>query len=146
MKQVNPQEYFMKMQQFLTDIGETNDQAVPYYEKIRNALDNDSISDISDAEFKDVYAQFSDTVDKYQEMDKQLNSFAVPVKLIGMNENLKKYFKQYVAGTEKMLSSLDVSKKIVDKKSFDESDEEQGTAIEKFQVTFTKMITSAKIH
>ncbi|MDR0899289.1 MAG: hypothetical protein LBM27_02930 [Lactobacillaceae bacterium] len=146
MKPVSPQQYFMGLQDILERIGDTNEGVSDYYEKLSEHLKNNTLADLSDAEYKDIYAEFADAVDKYKQMEVDIQKLPVPVKLIGMNTNLVKYFKHYVEGTQMMLDSLNPTQKEVNLEQFNQSDEIQSEMITRFQVTFSKMIGTQHVH
>lgn len=145
MKRVDPRKYAMNLQGFIQDIGKTNERVSPYYEKIKEFVDAKNVDQMPEAEYKDVVIEFQDAADKYAEMNQSLKGMEVPVKAFGMHQNMVKYFDSYAKATAAMATSLSEDKQEINLEEFNQSDEDQGQYIEKFQSVFTKLITSPNI-
>lgn len=137
----NSNQYFINLRNLMEMMGKTNEAVAPTFDKLRQAIDDQSLDKLSDAEFKNIKSEFIEASDNYLEGINLIKSVQAPAKLIGTNLNLIKYYQGYANATKAMTDALDDSKKAVDLKAFNQSEEDQDTFIEKFNTTLNKLLS-----
>lgn len=141
MKPVKPQQFAQGLQNFLNAIDDTNAKVAPFYSKLRTALNDKTLSEMSDLDFKAILAEFMDANDGYQRAADHLSTLAAPVQLLGLKSNLVDYFRAYVAATKDMTASLETNSKTVDLKKFSQSEQDQDDLMQKINHTVNRILT-----
>ncbi|CAM4001141.1 hypothetical protein [Catellicoccus marimammalium] len=122
MKQMHIGVYFQNINDLITNTEEVGSKMHPYYEEIRTALDENK--EISVETLAKVHTIFEEGVEQYQEYCKQVDSWKVPVKLMGLHTKLAKAYHHYVDACEAMLNSVNPDEGL-NKEAFNQSEQEQ---------------------
>lgn len=133
-------QYFINLRDLMEMMGKTNESVSPLFADLRQAIDDNKLDKMSDAEFKNIKAEFIDASDNYLAGIELINKAKPPVKLMGVNLNLIKYYQEYANATKAMSDSLDENKKAINMDAFTKSEDAQDQAIEKFNIALTKIL------
>lgn len=117
---------------------ETGEKMNPNYEKIRQAIDEDKLADLSSEVLAETIALFKEGTSAYKILLERLTKLRAPAKAMGLHKKLEKAYKDYIAGCEEMILSIDPEKG-VDKESFDLSEKKQDEASDTIMFSIEKI-------
>ena len=100
----------------------------PSYEIVRNAIDEDKLSDLTFEQLTEIKNQFSTGTEEYRVMENSLLHLKAPVKVLGIHKKLEKAFKDYIEGCQEMIDSIDAEHATVDVEAFNTSEVKQDEA------------------
>lgn len=104
MKQVNIGQYFQNINDMISATEEMGSKMNPYYEKIRQAIDNHE--DVSIEELAKVHTIFEEGTEVYQGYQKKVEQMKAPIKLMGLHTKFVKNYIAYVKACEEMVESV----------------------------------------
>lgn len=120
------------------EAGAMNDD----FEKIRSAIDNDTVSDLSQADLQAVVDNFQRGTDGYEDKLNQLEQASAPVRVLGKHKSLVAAFRTYTEACQAMTDSIDVEHQAVDVAAFNQSEKTQEHAMEKVTAATQRIMTS----
>lgn len=147
MPKFNPkalQFYAQTLQDVLSAGEDAAVQVEPFYSKLRDALDADTVTDMPAAEFAEVKAEFDDAVDVYERNAAQLAKVQVPVRAMGAHKTLATSYQAYAQATADMRDAVDVTSQSVDLAAFEKSEEEQAALMAKIQIAVQKVMMALR--
>ncbi len=109
----------------------------PNYEKIRAAIDDEKINELSAEEIKETAELFTEGTEKYKEMLQQISRLRPPAKVMGIHKKFERSYMKYVAGCEEMIASLNAE--VVDVAAFDASEQKQDEATDEISFSIQRM-------
>ncbi|NLR10665.1 MULTISPECIES: hypothetical protein [Lactobacillaceae] len=112
------------------------------FEKMRTAIDNDTVSDLSQADLQAVVDNFQRGTDGYEDKLNQLEQASVPVRVLGKHKSLVAAFRTYTEACQAMTDSIDVEHQAVDVAAFNQSEKTQENAMEKVTAATQRIMTS----
>ena len=133
-------QYFINLRDLMEMMGKTNETVAPLFTELSEAIEKKAVDKLSDAEFKNIKAEFIDASDNYLSGIDLIKKAKPPVKLMGVNINLVKYYQEYAEATKVMTDSLDENKKTIDMDAFTKSENDQDVAVEKFNIALNKIL------
>lgn len=112
----------------VTESENVGEKMNPSYEIVRNAIDEDKLSDLTVEQLTEIKNQFSTGTEEYRVMENSLLHLKAPVKVLGIHKKLEKAFKDYVEGCQEMIDSIDAEHATVDVEAFNTSEVKQDEA------------------
>ena len=128
MKKPNLGFYIQKINDVVTASEQVGEEMNPSYEVIRQAIDSNSISELSAEELKNTQDLFLSGTDKYRELLAQIKGLKAPAKVMGIHKKLEKLFVLYVEGCQEMVDSINVEANSVNEEMFNASEAKQDEA------------------
>ncbi|MEG0285340.1 MULTISPECIES: hypothetical protein [Vagococcus] len=128
MKKPNLGFYIQKINDVVTASEQVGEEMNPSYEVIRQAIDSNSISELSAEELKNTQDLFLSGTDKYRELLAQIKGLKAPAKVMGIHKKLEKSFVLYVEGCQEMVDSINVEANSVNEEMFNASEAKQDEA------------------
>lgn len=120
------------------EAGAMNDD----FEKMRKAIDDDKVSELSQAELQAVVDNFQRGTDSYEQKLNQLEQASAPVRILGKHKSLVAAFRTYTEACQAMTNSIDVEHQAVDVAAFNQSEKTQENAMEKVTAATQRIMTS----
>lgn len=117
--------YVQKINDIVNETEAIGEEMNPFYETIREAIDQDKTASLSVEQLEEVVTVFSNGTAKYRILIDQIHSLKPPVKVLGIHKKLEKAFDQYLEGCEEMVQAIQVENKNVDRVLFDASEIKQ---------------------
>lgn len=117
------------------DIGE---QMNPYYEEIRQAIDQETYHELSIERLTEVKRMFEQGTEQYQQMLKKITQLRAPAHVLGIHKKLERSYKEYVAGCREMVDAIQPETG-VDVHLFDASEKKQDQATDNISFAITRM-------
>ncbi|MDT1940579.1 MULTISPECIES: hypothetical protein [Carnobacterium] len=139
----NPNFYIQTVNTAVTDTEDNGERLSEYFEVLRGALDKKDLAAISTEELSTIKENFAEGTQKYVAIEAKLKGLKAPIKLLGVNSQLLKAYKEFVEGCQAMTDSIDVAKHEVDIAAFDQAEnlQDQATsALMKAVERITKMM------
>lgn len=112
----------------VTESENVGEKMNPSYEIVRNAIDEDKLSDLTVEQLTEIKNKFSTGTEEYRVMENSLLHLKAPVKVLGIHKKLEKAFKDYVEGCQEMIDSIDAEHATVDVEAFNTSEVKQDEA------------------
>lgn len=147
MPKFNPkalQFYVQTLQDVLSAGEDAAVQVEPFYTKLRDALDADTVADMPTAEFAEINAEFDDAVDIYARNAEQLAKVQVPVRAMGAHKALVSHYQAYAQATADMRDAVQVDGQSVDMVAFEASEAQQAELMAKIQVAVQKVMMALR--
>lgn len=114
--------YARNIQVLVETIENVGEEMNPYFQAIRENIDNQTIDSLSKEELTKTYDAFSKGVGEYEKLVPLLSSVRPPAKILGIHKRLESVVKKYVESCKKMTEAVNGS---VNEKEFNESEKEQ---------------------
>ncbi|MGX4592712.1 chemotaxis protein [Leuconostoc sp. JNUCC 76] len=146
MAKFNPKQaqvYVQTLQEVLTITQDTADRVAPFFTKLDDAKETNSVADIPAAEFAEIKAEFEDAVAAYQKNAQILNTVQAPVRLLGLHKSLAKNYSAYAEATNMMSEALNVADQTVNDALYVKSEEDQELYLGKIQANVSKIMMGA---
>ncbi|WP_349515511.1 chemotaxis protein [Leuconostoc suionicum] len=146
MAKFNPKQaqvYVQTLQEVLTITQDTADRVAPFFTKLDDAKEANTVADIPAAEFAEIKAEFEDAVAAYQKNAQILNTVQAPVRLLGLHKSLAKNYSAYAEATNMMSDALNVTNQTVDDVLYVKSEEDQELYLGKIQANVSKIMMGA---
>lgn len=115
-------------------IGETMN---PDYEVIRQAINDDKLSEITPEKMATTIESFQAGTAKYKTMLEKIGSLRPPAKVMGIHKKFERSYQKYVAGCEEMILSLQGD--VIDVALFDSSEKKQDEATDEISFSIQRM-------
>ncbi len=120
------------------EAGEMNSD----FEKVRAAIDNDTVSDLSQVDLQKIVDNFQRGTDGYEDKLNKLEQASAPVRVLGKHKSLVAAFRVYTEACQAMTDSIDVEGQKVDVEAFNQSEKTQENAMEKVTAATQRIMTS----
>lgn len=114
--------YAKNIQTLVETIENVGEEMNPYFQKIRDSIDNHTIENLSKEELKKTYEVFTEGVEKYQSLLPMLSSVRPPAKILGMHKRLESVAKKYVDSCQQMTDAVHGT---LNEEAFNESEKDQ---------------------
>lgn len=118
--------------------GNMNDD----FEKMRGAIDNDTVNELSQVDLQKVVDNFQRGTDAYEDNLNKLEQASVPVRVLGKHKSLVAAYRTYATACQSMTDSIDVEHQTVDTAAFNEAEATQENAMEKVTAATQRIMTS----
>ena len=128
MKKPNVGQYLQVINAVVTESENVGEKMNPSYEIVRNAIDEENLSDLTVEQLTDIKSHFSEGTEEYRVMENTLSHLKAPVRVLGIHKKLEKAFKESVEGCQEMIDSIDAENAKVDSEAFDLSEAKQDAA------------------
>lgn len=112
------------------------------FEKMRAAIDDDTVSELSQVELQEVVDNFQRGTDSYEDSLNKLEQASAPVRVLGKHKSLVAAFRVYTEACQAMTNSIDVENQQVDVDAFNQSEKTQENAMEKVTAATQRIMTS----
>ena len=128
MKKPNLGFYVQKINDVVTTSENVGEEMNPSYEKVRSAIDDNKVADLSKEELTEIKELFLSGTNKYRELLAEITSLKAPAKVIGIHKKLEKSFTEYVEGCQEIVDAIDADTVSVDVEQFNTSENKQDEA------------------
>jgi len=112
------------------------------FEKMRNAIDNDTVSELSQVDLQKVADNFQRGTDAYEDNLNKLEQASVPVRVLGKHKSLVAAYRTYTDACQSMTDSIDVEHQTVNAEAFNAAEATQENAMEKVTAATQRIMTS----
>ncbi len=129
--------YIQKINETIQETEKVGEEMNPYYEKIREGIDQNKNEIISENQRIQTIEVFKQGIQKYHLLLEQLVNLKAPAKAIGIQKKLEKAYTDYLTGCEEMLIAIQDEK--IDIKNFNDSELKQDEASETISFCIQKM-------
>lgn len=147
MAKFNPkaaQQYVQTLQKVLVSTEEIATNVEPFFLKLATAMDAQDLTQLSQAEFSEIKAEFEDTVSAYQNNAQTLQHAQAPVRLLGTHKSLVKNYQNYADATQMMSDALHIADQSVDNEAFKKSEKDQEDYMGKIQTNIQKIMMASR--
>jgi len=112
------------------------------FEKLRQALDEQAVSNLSVDELTTITAHFQKGTDGYTDKLNKLEQASAPVRILGKHKALVAAFRTYTEGCQAMTDSIHAADQTVDQAAFEMAEKTQENAMEKVTAMTQRIMTS----
>lgn len=98
--------YIQNINKIVQDTEEIGEGLNPKYEEIRQAIDNDTLSELTADKLTAIIESFEKGTAKYQAMLQQISKLRPPAQVLGIHKKFERSYTNYVKGCEEMIASL----------------------------------------
>lgn len=98
--------YIQNINKIVQDTEEIGEGLNPKYEEIRQAIDNDALSELSAEKVASIVESFEAGTTKYQAMLQKINKLRPPAQVLGVHKKFERSYTNYVKGCQSMIDSL----------------------------------------
>jgi len=112
------------------------------FEKMRNAIDNDTVGELSQVDLQKVADNFQRGTDAYEDNLNKLEQASVPVRVLGKHKSLVAAYRTYTDACQSMTDSIDVEHQTVNTEAFNAAEATQENAMEKVTAATQRIMTS----
>ena len=135
--------YVQKINQLVQDTEAVGEKMHPKYMIVREAIDENKVSDLSAEVLADIIQTFEAGTKEYEQMLNKLNGLRPPARILGLHKRLHAAYRNYVAGCQEMIASLqaeamDVAAFNAAEKKQDEATDTIGSAIQRMTMLLLK--------
>ncbi|HIY56950.1 MAG TPA: hypothetical protein H9829_01940 [Candidatus Tetragenococcus pullicola] len=128
--------YVQKINQIVTDTEKIGEEMNPSFETIREAIDNDQTTEITEEKRQEIIQIFTTGTKQYQEMAQQISQLRPTARVLGFHKKLETSYKEYIAGCEDMIQSLSDD---IDVEAFDAAEKRQDKASDGISFAISRM-------
>ncbi|GMA47804.1 hypothetical protein [Tetragenococcus muriaticus] len=132
----NPNVYVQKINQVVKDTEEIGSTMGPYFEEIRELIDADQISDLTEEKQLEIVEIFKEGTAKYRDLLSSLSELRVPARVIGTHKKFEQSYQSYVDGCQDMIESIING---IDVEAFDAAEKKQDEASDRIALTLQKI-------
>lgn len=112
------------------------------FEKIRGAIDHETVGELSQVDLQKIADNFQRGTDAYEDNLTKLEQANVPVRVLGKHKSLVSAYRTYADACQAMTNSIDVEHQAVDQTAFDAAEKTQENAMEKVTAATQRIMTS----
>ncbi|MFC6275414.1 hypothetical protein ACFQET_07790 [Levilactobacillus tangyuanensis] len=142
MQKANMSGYINRLSQVLQGTEEAAGQMNADFEKLRGAIDNQTVGDFSQADLQAIADNFQRGTEGYVDKLNQLEQASVPVRVLGKHKSLVGAYRVYTEACQSMTDSIDVEHLTVDQAAFDAAEKTQENAMEKVTATTQRIMSN----
>ncbi|MDN6639559.1 MAG: hypothetical protein L0L10_02130 [Tetragenococcus sp.] len=132
----NPNFYLKKINQTVKETEEIGTTMHPYYEEIRELIDNGKSDELTEEKQLEAVEVFKEGTAKYRDLLKSLSDLRAPARVIGAHKKFEQSYQSYVDGCEDMIESISNG---IDVKAFDEAEQKQDKASDSITLSLQKI-------
>lgn len=135
--------YVQKINQLVQDTEAVGEKMHPKYMIIREAIDQSELAKLDANTVDEIIQTFEVGTKEYEQMLNKLNGLRPPARILGLHKRLYAAYRNYVAGCQAMITSLqqtpiDVEGFNVAEKQQDEATDTIGSAIQRMMMLLLK--------
>lgn len=131
--------YLQHLNHFVEETEKIGENMHGDYEKLRKAIDENKIDELSKEELSRIHEIFENGVQAYEALVPQLAQLRPPAKAMGVHKRLEKTFQKYIADCQEMVEAvkdkLDIERFNASEAAQDKSSEELAFCIQKITRT-----------
>lgn len=142
MKQNDMNHYLPELTAVIQKTEDTGGEMNADFEKLRGALDNNTVADLSEADLEGIKTTFQKGTDTYLENLNRLEQAPVPVRLLGRHKQLVSAYRNYQQACQVMVDAIDPEKGTVDETAFNDSEHVQENMMTKVTSTTQRIMAS----
>ncbi|WP_057771231.1 hypothetical protein [Lactobacillus selangorensis] len=131
--------YANEINSMISITQDNQDKMDPYYEKLKTAIADNKVADISAADYKKTQTEFQTGTDHYKKALINLKNAKAPARLIGNHHILSSAYQQFVDGCQMMCDSLGDDKK-VNVEMFHDAEKAQDEATDRMSRAIQKIM------
>ncbi|MTV82357.1 hypothetical protein [Secundilactobacillus folii] len=117
--------YLPALTKIIEDTDQMGSQMNPDFDKLRQAIDGDSVAELGTDTIADIKATFQKGTDAYTEYLNRLQQAAVPVRILGRHKQLVAAYRNYAQACQAMVDAIDPENQTVNTEAFNDSEHEQ---------------------
>ncbi|GAX00870.1 hypothetical protein [Secundilactobacillus silagei] len=117
--------YLPALTKVIEDTEKTGSDMNPDFEKLRQAIDADTVADLGTDTLTAIKATFQKGTDAYTENLNRLQQAAVPVRILGRHKQLVAAYRNYSQACQTMVDTIDPEGQTVNVEAFNDSEHEQ---------------------
>lgn len=131
--------YVQSINDIVNDTEKIGGDMNPSYEIIRQAIDNDSLSELTKDGLQNIVEEFQKGTNQYKEMLEKVNKLKAPARVMGIHKKFEKAYITYIEGCEEMIDSIDASQAKINEELFNESEKKQDEASDTIVFSIERM-------
>ena len=147
MPKFNPKQiqiYAQTLQDVLENAENAAERVAPYFTKLRDAIDANTVADMPAAEFAEIKSEFDDAVAVYADNAAKLAAAQAPIRAIGVHKSLTANYQAYFEATKAMADAVKIDGQSVDMVPFEKSEDDQEVLSGKINTNVTKLLMSLR--
>ncbi|MCH5462262.1 hypothetical protein HC026_06400 [Lactobacillus sp. LC28-10] len=117
--------YLPALSKVIEDTENTGSEMNADFEKLRQAIDDDSVADLGTDTLTAIKATFQKGTDAYTENLNRLQQASVPVRILGKHKQLVAAYRNYAQACQAMVDAIDSEGQKVNVDAFNDSEHEQ---------------------
>ncbi|MGX7030671.1 hypothetical protein [Vagococcus zengguangii] len=130
MKQTNVGFYAQKINNVVEVTEQTGEAMNPFFEIVRHAIDNGTVADITEEQYKGIKEAFGTGLENYKKLAGLLKDQKAPIKVIGIHKKFEKTYEDYIVSCQAMIDSLGATPADLDVEKFNQSEAQQDEVTE----------------
>lgn len=142
MKQNDMNHYLPKLTEVIQKTEDTGGEMNTNFEKLRTAIDNDSVAALGQATLTEIKTTFQRGTDVYLSNLNELQQAPVPVRLLGRHKQLVAAYRNYQQACQAMVDAIDADGVSVNVDVFNESEREQENMMTKVTSTTQRIMAT----
>ncbi|KRK47996.1 hypothetical protein GPK34_03185 [Secundilactobacillus kimchicus] len=142
MKQNDMNHYLPKLTEVIQKTEDTGGEMNTDFEKLRTAIDNDSVAALGQATLTEIKTTFQRGTDVYLSNLNELQQAPVPVRLLGRHKQLVAAYRNYQQACQAMVDAIDADGVSVNVDVFNESEREQENMMTKVTSTTQRIMAT----
>ncbi|UQF11377.1 hypothetical protein [Vagococcus lutrae] len=115
--------YVQKINDIVTLTEQTGEEMNPFFETLRGAIDEDTLSELTSSQYEEIKAAFAKGTAVYEAQLAVIKDLRPPARVLGIHKKLEKAYSQYVLACQSMVESI--TDESVDVNQFNESETKQ---------------------
>lgn len=135
--------YAKTINQVMDTVESVQDDISPKFEVLRQALDDNKLASVTEADYQTTLDAFNAGTDKYKELLAKLQTAKAPARLVGNHKLLTGAFDDFVNGCVAMIDSMHDKPEALDQAAFDQSEADQDDAQERIMKHLQKISSLA---
>ncbi|MGX6961705.1 hypothetical protein [Vagococcus xieshaowenii] len=130
MKQTNVGFYAQTINKVVEITEQTGEAMNPFFETVRQAIDNGTVSELTETQYKEIKEAFGTGLDNYKKLSTMLTGQKAPIKVVGIHKKFEKTYADYITSCQAMIDSLGDTPADLDVEKFNHSEEQQDDVTE----------------
>ncbi|MGX7417995.1 hypothetical protein ACWOFR_04230 [Carnobacterium gallinarum] len=123
----------------ITDTEEIGESLNPHFEVLKEALDQNKVTELSVEQLTTIKEKFAEGTEKYRGINTILVGLKAPVKVLGVHKQLLKSYSEFIRGCQEMTDSIDAEKQAVDTEVFTSSEAVQDVSSDSMMKTIQRI-------
>lgn len=136
--------YLPQLTEVIQSTEETGDQMNADFERLRQAVDDNQVSDLGQTTLTAIKETFQRGTDTYLENVNKLQQASVPVRLLGRHKQLVSAYRNYQEACQAMVDAIDTDAVAVNATIFNEAEHEQEHMMSKVTATTQRIMGAVK--
>ncbi len=142
MKPNNMAGYLQALTKIIEATDKTGGDMNPDFTKLRQAIDDNKVTDLDETALTDIKATFQTGTDAYVDNLNKLQQASVPVRILGKHKQLVAAYRNYSEACQNMVNAIDPATQKIDVDAFDQSEKEQENMMEKVTSATQRIMSS----